>query len=693
MNLRRAPEHRDPIPNPGGPLVSPRWGRAMLCGWRPLVAVLGVACLVRVVYCLQYHASPLNGYYVLDHQYYLEWARRIAAGDLLGDAVFEQTPLYPYLLAATFRAWGERMPLVLALQLAAGLGMTWLAYLSARRLFVPAASLGGGLLVALYGPLVFYECLAMKSFLSPVLTVVVLYAGLRWADGGRLAWLAVQGGAIGLACLERENHVLLWIPAALWVWGQCAAQGRSWGWRWGQLGVLTAAMVACLIPSTLRNYLVAGEFVVVTAGGGEVFYMAHGPHANGYYRAPDFVKPNPFVEHEDFRREAERRAGRPLTRGQSSRFWFREALRYAASHPVRTVALTAKKAVILLNDFEVNDSENFRVAKRVVGILKWLPSFGWISGLGLVGVVACWRQGRQGQLLVGLVAAHVASVLLTYNFGRFRLGLMPLWCLLAAYGAAWLVDAWRSGNQVARRRAAGYALIAVLATVLAFLPPPGAAEMTYAVDDELLLGRLACRAGDFDLAEMEYQYALWLMRQHEEQFPDPRGNQEALLAVRVGDELLRYGQSQRAIPYYRHALQLPNRDPEREVLLRRWVSVLRTFWRHGVQFEELPDPLGELQTVVAELQQLNPQEPAYWAIGAQWTRDESEVRRVRRGLAEACGEEASATPEKAAWCWMGQAFLARAQQEPEEMRRCAEQALKAWPEHPWRAEIQELLSP
>ena len=96
----------------------------MFCGWRPLVAVLGVACLVRVVYCLQYHASPLNGYYVLDHQYYLEWARRIAAGDLLGDAVFEQTPLYPYLLAASFRAWGERMPLVLALQLAAGLGMT-----------------------------------------------------------------------------------------------------------------------------------------------------------------------------------------------------------------------------------------------------------------------------------------------------------------------------------------------------------------------------------------------------------------------------------------------------------------------------------------------------------------------------------------------------------------------------------------
>ncbi len=693
MNLRTATEHRDPKPTPGDPPVSARLARALLTGWRPLAAVLGAALVARVVYFFLYHASPLNGYYVLDHQYYLEWARRIAAGDLVGGAVFEQGPLYPYLLAAAFRAVGERMPLVLAVQMAAGLGMTWLAYLSARRLFSPAASLGGGLLVAVYGPLVFYECLAMKSFLSPVLTVVALYAGLRWADGGRLGWLAVQGGAIGLACLERESHVLLWVPAAIWVGSQAAAQDRPWAWRWGRLGVLTAAMVACLIPTALRNYRVGGELVVVTAGGGEVFYMAHGPHANGYYRAPDFVKPNPFVEHEDFRREAERRAGRELTRGESSRFWFRAALRHAAAHPAGTLALTAKKAVILLNDFEVNDSENYRVARRVVGILRWLPSFGWISGLGLIGAAVCWRQGRRHQLLLGLVAAHVASVLLTYNFSRFRLGLTPLWCLLAAQGAAWLVDAWRREDPATRRRATGYAVIAVLVTVLAFLPPPGSAEMTYALDDELLLGRLACRAGDFDFAEMQYQHALLLMRQHEEQFPDSRGNQEALLAARVAEDLLRHGQPRRAIPYYRHALQLPNRDPEREILLRRWVSVLRTFWRRAARFEELPDPQRELRDVVAELQQLNPGEPAYWAIAAQWASDEAEVRRLRRGLAEACPAGADTAPEKSAWCWMGQAFLARAQGAPEETRRCAQQALELWPEHPWRTEILELVSP
>jgi 4-amino-4-deoxy-L-arabinose transferase-like glycosyltransferase len=652
--------------------------------------VFGLAVLVRVVYFLQYHASPLNGYHVLDHQYYLEWARQVAAGEH-GVAVFEQGPLYPYLLGAAFRVVGERIALIVALQMAVGTMAVVLTYLSARRLWDTRTALLGGVLAAVYGPLVFYECMVMKSFLSPVLTVAAFYAGLRWADGGRAIWLALQGAAIGLACLERESHILLWIPAVAWIWSLGAEQPRAGSWRLARMGILTATVMACIAPTALRNWLVSGQLVIVTAGGGEVFFMAHGPHANGYYRAPDFVKPNPFVEHEDFRREAQRRAGHLMTRGQASRFWFRAAWEHAAAHPARTLWLTAKKAVILLNDFEVNDSENYRVARRVVGILYWLPSFGWISGLGLLGAAVCLCQGKRFQLLLGFVAAHVATVLLTYNFGRFRLGLTPLWCLLAACGIAWLVERWRHGDRAMRWRAAAYGAIAALATVVAFLPPPGVEEMTYAIDDHIMLGRLGSRAGQFDFAETQYQHALLRMRQHEAQFPVNGGNQEALLAARCGDTLLEHGQAQRAIRYYRHALALPNPASEREILLRHWVSVLRTFWRNGDRFQELPDPQSELKAAIAELQQNNPQEAAYWAIAAQWARDDADAGRIRDGLERACAATAAEVPA-AAWCAMGRAFLAHAAHAPEKARRHAREALELWPEHPWRAEISELLS-
>ncbi|MBM4074675.1 MAG: hypothetical protein FJ267_03430 [Planctomycetes bacterium] len=52
-------------------------------------------------------------------------------------------------------------------------------------------------------------------------------------------------------------------------------------------------------------------------------------------------------------REAGRRLGRPVSRGESSCFWFREAMNEVAWNPSRAFILTFTKRLILLNDFEV----------------------------------------------------------------------------------------------------------------------------------------------------------------------------------------------------------------------------------------------------------------------------------------------------------------------------------------------------
>ena len=55
------------------------------------------------------------------------------------------------------------------------------------------------------------------------------------------------------------------------------------------------------------------------------------------------------------------------------------------------------------------------------------------------GVVLCLRDWRKYWLPVAFLAAYALPVLLLYNFGRFRIGLMPVWIVLAAHGLDWIL--------------------------------------------------------------------------------------------------------------------------------------------------------------------------------------------------------------------------------------------------------------
>src|SRR4051794_40765855 len=170
-----------------------------------MIAML--AGFVRLVYYFSYLLSPCNEFHSADHVYYRDWALRISGGDWLGQGIFEQGPLYAYFLGLAFAA-GLAENAILFLQLVSGVAGLVVVYLCGCRLCDQTTALVAAVIASLYGPFVYYECMLMKSFLSPLLTMVALYAGLRYAEAPRLTWLGLAGGAVGLACLLRESYVL-----------------------------------------------------------------------------------------------------------------------------------------------------------------------------------------------------------------------------------------------------------------------------------------------------------------------------------------------------------------------------------------------------------------------------------------------------------------------------------------------------
>jgi tetratricopeptide (TPR) repeat protein len=440
---------------------------------RGTLLVLAAAITARAIYFFQYCNSPFFEYYRNDQLAYREWGLRIAAGDWLGDKPFDRQPLYAYLLGVAYRLFGPHDWPVLSLQLLGGVATVALLLWVARRIWGTQAGVAAGCLAALYGPLIFYECAIMKTFLEPLFVTAALAAGLHGGERGRTRWFAAAGGAVGFACLVREVHGVLLLPllaAAMvpWVRPEPPLSRRLLSG-----GAVLLGFAVVLAPSALHNRAFANASMVVSATVSGNLWVAFGPLATGYQVTLPYIRTTAFDEIADGREETMLRAGRRLNSGEVSRYWFDATVRWVRDAPWRTIRLMGTKAAILFNDHEIPDNEDFAATGASVPLLAFLPTFGWIAGLGLLGFGRALRRRDGALLTAAFAAALILEILLTYNNGRYRAGLAAVWLLLAGGGAALLAsgDFWRRtpGFWTRLALAAG----AIVLTALAFRPLPG----------------------------------------------------------------------------------------------------------------------------------------------------------------------------------------------------------------------------
>ena len=519
------------------------------------LGVAGLAILVRIVYFAQYLTSECNGYMHGDHVYYYSWAKHIVEGGWRAEQVFQQGPLYAYLLAGAF-AIGLDASAILGLQLAVGVVTCMLVYSCGSELFGRTTGVVAGCIAAIYGPLVFYECMLMKSFLSPLFSMLVLHFGLKYADSQRIRHLALMGLSVGCACLLREVYILLMLPVLILALRQtstAAAEDAEAVARFRGIKHACVALLACLLPilpSTVRNYLIAEEFALVTIGGGEVMYIAHGPNADGFWNSGPIKRPNAFREHEAFHEEAEKRLGRDLTRGEASRYWFRQAGQSIFDQPLRFVNLSVIKAVILLNNFDSPDSANLQVWPRFVPVLSLLPGFGVISGIGFLGVCMAVNGGPRQRYAIGLVVMHAVGVILVYNFGRFRIGMMPLWILFAAHGLVRFPDLFHLSRGWLRI-GGGLLLVglSIAVTVRAFALPPGMSPAK--------LGSLNDGYRNRVIKQAQTRTQLVKLEQELPSSPNP-----AMQHSRIAQHLLQLNRVDGALTHHRTAVELDGGNSE-----------------------------------------------------------------------------------------------------------------------------------
>jgi len=444
------------------------------CTGRQAWAIAGVFLLAlgcRLGYVLQIRSAPFFDLLIVDGRGYDAWASRLAGGAWLGDAVFYQAPLYPYLLGALYALFGRSLLLVRLVQSVLGAAGCVLVALAGRRLFGARAGLIAGVLLALYGPALFFDGVLQKASLGFFLMAVVLYLfSIAQCRPGRRVVLCLGLGS-GLLALTREN-ALAFVPLfAAWPWVRCADAKRKR--RLVTSAIYLLGVAAVLLPVAARNAAVGGEFHITTSQFGPNFYIGNNPDSDGMYKPLREGRGSPEFERTDATELAEAKLGRKLTPKEVSHYWTGRALSYIREQPGHWLKLMVRKLLLTWNAVESADAENLETYRQFSWLLTALSHvlhLGVLAPLAVAGIVLSRRDWRALWPLYALLALTTAGVALFFVFARYRFPLVPVLALFAGAGLSALWGAVRAGRYGRLLPAGAAALATAFVTNWPLLP-------------------------------------------------------------------------------------------------------------------------------------------------------------------------------------------------------------------------------
>ncbi len=446
--------------------------------------ILAVALGLRVAFVLGQRTEVFFDTPQLDEAHYVDEARRLIAGTPgeQDHLPYWQPPGIIYVLTAIFRFAGTGLlapRLVSALVSAAS---CLVLFAIARRRFGVRIALAAAAVLAVHGMVIFqaYELLpaTFAMFFGLLAVHLLLVAQERGspANGGYStdAIAAGAGGALGISALFAATI----LPFA--AVGVIALRKR-------RLAVLAfaAGVVVPIAPVTIRNYVRAGEPVLISSNGGLNLYIGN----NADYRATFSLRPG--RRWEELVDEPHRKAGVVDATGAASSYFMHEGLAFVRDEPLAAAGLLARKLYLFFHGAEIaRDSDIYAVrgSSLLLRVLVWPPPLDFPDGvlipLALLGIVALWPHRRRLAVPLAYLGVQAVFIPIFFVSARHRVPALPFFVLFAAAGAP---ELWK-------RRVPAATALALL--VVALNVPTWETRFSLAGEHELFRGKALLDRGD-----------------------------------------------------------------------------------------------------------------------------------------------------------------------------------------------------
>ncbi|NOY87901.1 MAG: glycosyltransferase family 39 protein [FCB group bacterium] len=245
----------------------------------PLLLSL-LAVFIRIIYIVELSHHPGFNIPMVDEKWHWLWAHDILDKSFWGDTVYFRAPLYPYFLAFLAAITKSSILWSKILQVLLCGGTAYFLYKLADSLFNKSTAILATLIYAFYGPFIFYETM----FLIPVVFLFFLVWGMyrliAYQKSRSVKTWLFTGFIFGLAAISRPN-ILLIIPFFM-LWLFFIINENKISLKRIKLPlVLFIGVILAIIPVTVRNAVVTGEFTLISSQGGINLYLGNNPLATG----------------------------------------------------------------------------------------------------------------------------------------------------------------------------------------------------------------------------------------------------------------------------------------------------------------------------------------------------------------------------------------------------------------------------
>ncbi|MBN2159834.1 MAG: glycosyltransferase family 39 protein [Spirochaetes bacterium] len=413
-----------------------------------VIALMSIA--LRVEHYREMKANnPIFNYPIIDSKEYVATANHLYKKSWLGGKEpYYHPPLYPYFIAAVSSVSGGKAYHVKWVQIALDTLNVILIFLVGSMVFGRAIALlsSGG--YGLYLPAVQYSSELLPPILLIFLFLLGLYLILKYGESGNtdrkgMIWAASAGIVFGLLVLTLPNFLICVVIIVVWM----MVYGPGTTRRKAESAALFGAFVLFFVLlTTARNYYVSKDPILISTNASINLYIGNNEDIN---RTVSIRPGRQWERFTQYPYETER-----ITNDREENwFWYKQTFKYIFSHPFDWLLLTLKKTVLFFNSYEYPrnfDNAFFAEFTR----LSRMPfvNLRIIMPLGLCGMIFALFRIREKRnadyirLLLLVFAGYAASIILVFIAGRYRLPVIPILILFAAYTIVSIVQDIRAKN-------------------------------------------------------------------------------------------------------------------------------------------------------------------------------------------------------------------------------------------------------
>lgn len=435
-----------------------------------------------------------------DVTYFENWAKETASGRWLGDKTFYGLPLFAYFLAVLYRLMLFQFHVIPFILITIGAVNCVLTFCIAQKLFSRPTAWLSAFYTIISFTLIHYDTISLPITLAIFFNLSILWLLLNQSHIIKTYEWIILGILIGLGALI-DGKILIF--TGLFLFYEMFSYKFSSQWIKKRL-LIVLGIFLIIFSVGLRNKIVGGSWVWITAQSGLSFFAGNNPTATGVYAHPSFMRPDHQSQDEDQIMIAEQLSGKKLNDKEVSQFWFNQGLNFIKQNPIQFLKLLKNKFICFFQDNE--DAWDIDLLLERNWKYRWDLNPFWITcPLALLGILYSLTQKKRDHMYPYLLLfSQLIFTMIYFLTNRHRTVVLPIFIVYEVFFISWLIE------QLKEKRWS-YFFSAVLLIFLIFQISPRYKPLNPQDWQFLYASKSApvyVSKGDYQTAEKMYQQAL-----------------------------------------------------------------------------------------------------------------------------------------------------------------------------------------